>query len=74
MPRIKVKSSLSLSDAFEAFLMSKKSEGLSNKTITTYDHQCVAWRIRDFLSAAVHGAKASQRRKSRQNQCQGCWR
>lgn len=36
MPKIKLKKSLSFSEAFDSFLMSKKSEGLSNKTITTY--------------------------------------
>ena len=36
MPRIKLKKTLSFSEAYEMFLLSKKSEGLSNKTITTY--------------------------------------
>ncbi len=51
MPRIKVKSSLTLSETFEAFLMSKKSEGLSNKTLTTYEGhlKCISHHLNIFL-------------------------
>ena len=47
MARIKLKKSLSLSESFEAFLLSKKSEGLSNKTLTTYKGHlaCIARHI-----------------------------
>ena len=47
MAKIKLKKSLSLSESFEAFLLSKKSEGLSNKTLTTYKGHlaCIARHI-----------------------------
>ena len=50
MAKIKLKRSLTLSEAFEAFLLSKKSEGLSNKTITTYKGHlaCISHHLNIF--------------------------
>ena len=36
MPKIKLEKAVTFSEAFESFLLSKRSEGLSDKTITTY--------------------------------------
>ena len=51
MPKIKLKKSLTFNDAFESFLLSKKSEGLSNKTLTTYKGHlsCIARHFNIFL-------------------------
>lgn len=50
MPKIKLKNTLSISEAFDRFLLSKKSEGLSNKTLTTYEGhlKCIAHHLNIF--------------------------
>ena len=50
MAKIKLKKSLTISEAFDRFLLSKKSEGLTNKTLTTYKGHlsCIAHHLNIF--------------------------
>lgn len=50
MAKIKLNTSISLNDAFENFLLSKRAEGLSNKSITTYKGHlsCISHHLNIF--------------------------
>ena len=47
MPKIKLSQTITINEAFDRFLLSKKSEGLTNKTLTTYKGHlaCIARHI-----------------------------
>ena len=47
MAKIKLRKTITFNDAFESFILSKKSEGLANKTLTTYKGHlaCIAHHI-----------------------------
>lgn len=52
MAKIKLKTELTISDAFDRFLLSKKSEGLTTKTLSTYKGHlaCISHHINIFQS------------------------
>jgi len=50
MPKIKLSQTITINEAFDRFLLSKKSEGLANKTLTTYKGHlaCIAHHLNIF--------------------------
>lgn len=50
MPKIKLKTDLSVNDAFDSFILSKRAQGITNKTVETYKGhlRCISHHLNIF--------------------------